>query len=295
LKPRCVRLAKGLFDFYLFGNVHIALCAVALTFGTQAFFGLHLRRELLAFIFCGTLFGYNLHRLPSAFAGKTVSQSFKRHHWTVKHRVLLATVTGLAGIIFVWSFSRLYLRSQTLALIPAALSLAYAFPIIPTGRKWTELREIPGLKIFVVAFTWACCCGMLPIASAHAPGTPWLAAALAWTIVCAALILALTVPFDIRDLYYDAAHLKTLPAWLGIKRSIGVATVALILSGTIPFVIWRSLHVGTVAQAAGCAIWSFIAWVFVYKSSPERHEYYFSFWIDALLVVLGVTISLFSK
>ena len=295
MKLRCIRLARTLFDFYLFGNFHIAFCAVALTLGTQAFFGLHLRRELLAFIFCGTLFGYNLHRLPSAFAGKPVSHNFKRHHWTVAHRVLLAVVTGLAGIVFVWSFSRLYLRSQTLALIPAALSLAYAFPIIPAGRKWTELREIPGLKIFVVAFTWACCCGMLPIASTHQPGTPWFAAALAWTVVCAALIFALTVPFDIRDLYYDAAHLKTLPSWLGIQRSVGLATIALVASGTTPLAMWHFLHVGTVAQAAACALWSVIAWLFVYKSSPERHEYYFSFWIDALLVILGVILGMVSR
>ena len=295
MKLLCIRLARPLFDFYLFGNFHIALCAVALTFGTQAFFGLHLRRELFAFVFWGTLFGYNLHRLPSALAGEPISRNFKRHHWMIEHRVLLAATTGLAGIIFIWSFSRLYLRSQTFALIPAALSLAYAFPIIPAGRKWTELREVPGLKIFVIALAWACCCGILPITSTHRPGTPWLAAALAWAVVCAALIFALTVPFDIRDLYYDAAHLKTLPAWLGVKRSIRLATLALIASGTVPFGMWRFLRVGTLTQATGCALWSFIAWIFVYKSSPQRHEYYFSFWIDGLLVILGTMICLFSR
>ena len=71
--------AKWLFDFYLFGNFHIALCAVALTLTTKYLFNLQLRHELLVFVFCGTFFGSSEHNaaatsspIPKAVNGTVI-------------------------------------------------------------------------------------------------------------------------------------------------------------------------------------------------------------------------------
>jgi hypothetical protein len=281
------KIPKRLLDFYIFGNLHIACCAVGLTLTTQLVLHLPLRHELLLFVFCGTFFGYNLQRLPGVFHRNSISKQFERHYWNTQHRLLLSALSMLAAIVFVWSFSLLYRRSQVAALVPAALSLAYALPMIPTKRRWIELREIGGMKIFVIAVTWACCCALLPVASVHRPGTAWLSAqAFAWAWVCGILIFSITVPFDIRDLRYDAGRLKALPALIGVKGSILVAVAGLMTSDALVWFAWWRLHLGNWPQAVAYSAWSGIASGFVMKSSPDRSEYYFSFWVDGLLLLL---------
>jgi hypothetical protein len=270
----------------------MAFCAVALTLTTQAVFHLGLRSELIVFIFCGTFFGYNLQRLPSAFENDRSQLHCWRHHWYAERRTGLTVLTVLAAIAFAWSASRLYLGSQTLALIPATLSFAYAFPVIPTRHKWIQLREIPGMKIFIIAITWACSCAMLPIVAAHRQGEPWIsAAATLWALVYGLLVFAIAVAFDIRDLGFDAGKLKTLPALLGMKRSVFAAIGALIASAAITWFICRHMARGTGAECLAYAVWCLIASVFIYKSTPDRHEYYFSFFIDGLILLLWGMVS----
>lgn len=288
---RIPKTLKWIFDFYLFGNFHIALCAVAITLTTQSFFYLSLRRELLVFVFCGTFFGYNLQRLPAVFEKNSIQRQFRRHHWNTQHRILLTLVSAIAAIAFIWSFSQLHVRSQLVALVPAFLSFAYAFPVIPARGKWRKLREISGIKIFIIAITWAISCVLLPFAAVHHSGATWFsAAALLWALACALLIFALTVPFDVRDLHYDAEKLKALPSLLGVKKSIYIAIAALIISAVIPWINWHYLDTGNERQALAYSVWAIIASVFVYRSSPERQEYYFSFVIDGLILLLGLMV-----
>jgi len=278
---RCLSIAEGLFDTYLFGNVHIALCAVALTKATEFVLHLHIRNELLAFVFCATLFGYNLQRLPTALRNRGVHPKFRRHHWNSQHPALLTVLSVLSATAFAWSASRIYRRSQIVALVPAALSFTYAFPIIPIKQRWIELREIPGIKIFVIATSWACSCVLIPVAAAHRDGLPWLTIPAAlWGLACGLLTFALTVPFDIRDLRCDDARLRTLPGLLGVRASIAIAIGALLVSAAILWIVARH------PQALAYSVWCVIASFFIYKSSPERHEYYFSFLTDGLLVLL---------
>ncbi len=285
------RIAKRLFNFYVFGNFHIALCAVALTLTTQAIFRLELLRIELISLLCfsaglfsaTTCSGY----LP-AFQSNSFHRGCRRHRWNTQHRLLLTALSLLAAIAFVWSGSRIYLRTQIMALIPAALSFAYAFPIIRTGRKWIQLREIPGIKIFVIAITWACSCALLPIVSVHRGGEPWFSlAAVLWALVCGILVLSLTIPFDIRDLRYDAGELRTLPALLGVKRSTLVAIAGLAVSAAVPWITWQYMDNGTGMQAVAYSAWCAVASFFIYKSSPERSvSIIFSFAIDGLLLLL---------
>jgi hypothetical protein len=284
-------IGKQIVDLYLFGNFHIAFCAVALTLCTQSFFGLQLRSELHVFVFCGTFFGYNLQRLPAAFEKSGIQRQFERHHWNTQHRILLSILSGIAAVAFAWSYSRLNFRSQMVALIPAALSFAYAFPVIPARGKWIKLREIPGLKIFIISITWAISCALLPAAAAHTEGKTWFSTpVLLWALDCAILIFSLTIPFDIRDFHYDAEKLKAVPALIGVNRSIGLAIGVLIASAILPWTFAPQFGIETGLKPLAYSAWSVLASVFIYKSSPTRHEYYFSFVIDGLILVLGIMI-----
>ncbi|HEU4716706.1 MAG TPA: hypothetical protein VFU15_02690, partial [Bacteroidia bacterium] len=128
------KFLRWLFDFYLFGNIHIAVCAVALLLCTKLFFGMELRRELLVFVFNGTFFLYSLQRIPAAFGGEKVERRFRRHHWNIEHKYALAALCVIAAVLSGWSFFRLYLRSQLVAMVPAFLSFIYAFPVVPSRK-----------------------------------------------------------------------------------------------------------------------------------------------------------------
>ncbi|MDQ3110852.1 MAG: hypothetical protein M3R17_13245, partial [Bacteroidota bacterium] len=165
---------RAIFDFYLYSNFHIALCAVAMVLVSQFIFGYHLRPALFVFVFSGTFFLYNLQRLPSAFGNPFIESEFSRHKWNSDHKIFLAIISGITAIAAGWSFFQLYHRSQLIALLPAFLSFAYAFPFVKLKGRWRRLREIEAMKIFIVAIVWGIICSLLPAAANDISVKDWL-------------------------------------------------------------------------------------------------------------------------
>lgn len=279
-------LFSKILNFYLFSNLHIALCAVALVGVTQEMFGFHLRTELYVFVFCGTFFLYNLQRLPSAFQKVEIERTYIRHRWNTQHRKLLLGISVVAMIAAAWAYFRLYHRTQLIALVPAALSVAYAFPSIYGKKKWLRLREIPMIKIFIVGIVWGMSCVWVP-AAADDSYPQWTSPEVnLWMIACSIMIFCITIPFDIRDLLYDGDRLKTLPAVFGVKKSIVIGIVGMVLSvGGVAFADYISTFVET-RHVVIYAIWAAITCVVIALSTPRRHEYYFSLLIDGLMILL---------
>ena len=65
-------------------------------------------------------------------------------------------------------------------------------PLKDHENKGGGLRSVPGLKLFVISFVWAFTTGFLPAIWNGEPGTWWLIERFFWT-------MALTIPFDVRD------------------------------------------------------------------------------------------------
>jgi 4-hydroxybenzoate polyprenyltransferase len=278
---------KAVSDFYLYSNLHIALCVVAMVLSSQLIFGYHLRSELYVFVFCGTFFLYNLQRLPSAFAKVKIESEFIRHKWNTEHKVFLAVISGLAGIAAGWSFFQLYHRSQLIALLPAALSFAYAFPFIKLKGRWRKLRDIEVMKIFIIALVWGIICTMLPATANDPSGKDWHALpVLIWFVACSMMIFAITVPFDIRDYYYDGDKLRTIPVILGVKKAILLAVFLQLVSVLLFGVLTIYYEKGGWPVFAGYAAWSVLVVALISKSSPDRKEYYFSFLVDGIMLLL---------
>jgi hypothetical protein len=278
---------KAVIDFYLYSNLHIALCAVAMVLVSQLIFGYKLRTELFVFVFSGTFFLYNLQRLPSAFANKFIETKFSRHKWNTDHKVFLAVISAVAAVAAGWSFFHLYQRSQIVALLPAALSFAYAFPFVRLKGKWRRLREIEVMKIFIIAIVWAIISTILPATANDPTGKAWLSVpVILWFVACGAMIFSITIPFDIRDLHYDGGKLRTLPAILGVKRSIVLALSALAISVVLVGVVALYYEYGGAPVFAAYFLWSMITGILIAKSTPQRPEYYFSFMMDGVMLLL---------
>jgi len=80
--------------------------------------------------------------------------------------------------------------------------VVYVVRFIPYNNKWLALRDIPFLKIFVIAFVWALVTGLLPLISSKDLIQINLQHILFLTKQFL-FVVAITIPFDIRDMKYD--------------------------------------------------------------------------------------------
>mgnify|MGYP001364206609 FL=1 len=123
---------------------------------------------------------------------------------------LFSFVCILALAYFAFQFDlEFWLSCAPLALLTAL----YAVPFLPNN---TNLRTLPTLKIFIIAVVWAGVSVYLPVVYEASAFTTEFYLMLAQRFM---LVLALIIPFEIRDLTYDSAALGTLPQVLGIKKT----------------------------------------------------------------------------
>ncbi|MBI3220947.1 MAG: UbiA family prenyltransferase [Bacteroidetes bacterium] len=223
-----MKLVKGL----IHSNVFISLAAVFLTVETQIQVGLAPQwRPYLFIIFFATLFEYNLHRLVTLVTNQDAIHSDK-HTWVRENRNLFYGLVGISTVAFivvVWMA-----KTEVLwALAPiAVLTLFYSVPIPSSKRNLFRLREIPYLKIFLIAFVWSAVTILLPIVHASA------AFDRTDIIVLFAerflFIFAIAMPFDIRDMDADKqTNLKTIPILLNEHRSMAISYGALMLFSVV--------------------------------------------------------------
>ncbi len=230
------KLPLKLLQFLVNTNLFISLAAVFFTMESQMQLGLKPAfHPYLFIIFFATLFEYNMHRLITLAYHKDALQSPK-HPWLREHKkafyvLVILSVSGFIASIY---FAK---TEVLLTLMPiAVLTLFYTLPIYRIRQKLLRLREIPGLKIFLISFVWAAVTVLLPViesGGSFPPGHITLMISERFFF-----ILGITIPFDIRDMNTDArSGLKTIPLKYGVGKSWILATMAVIV-----FMLVSSLH-----------------------------------------------------
>ena len=100
-------------------------------------------------------------------------------------------------------------------------------------------------------------------------------------------LLAITIPFDVRDLEADQrAGLRTLPTVLGAKRALRLANRLLLASAVMAvlpygFMPMRDTLLLMVALLIGVAG----AWLVVRLSHQQRSEYFFSLGVEGTMIL----------
>jgi 4-hydroxybenzoate polyprenyltransferase len=222
--------------FLINTNLFISLAALAFTMESQLQLGLQPSfHPYLFIIFFATLFEYNLHRLITLAYHPAALQSPK-HSWLRENKkaFYILVILSVTGFIISIIFAK---KEVLFALFPLALlTLFYTLPIYRLKQRLLRLREIPGLKIFLISFIWAAVTVLLPI----------IQSGLGFDTVHVMLmiterfffIFAITVPFDIRDMDVDrVAGLRTIPVMYGEKTSVRIANIAVLI-----FMAVYSLH-----------------------------------------------------
>lgn len=106
-------------------------------------------------------------------------------------------------------------------------------------------------------------------------------------------IAALTIPFDIRDLFEDRqSGLKTIPVMWGEKNAY--LFCQFLLGGYI-VILFLFRNNGFNADFFALTVTAILTGWLIFKSKWEKNEYYYFFYMDGVLILQYVVLLLFNK
>ena len=277
-----MQLFKRAFNFYINSSIHVSLAVVALGWVTCLSLDINVNYELLAFLFFSTVTGYNFVKYAE-IAGlhhRSLAKSLKSIQ-------IFSIFCGLAMLIAAF---RMPLEVWVACGILGLITLLYAVPFflpskVDQDRKG-NLRSISGVKIYIIGFVWAGVTVILPVLENKL--VPY------WDvwIVCIQrflFVIALMVPFEIRDMSYDLTSLRTLPQVVGIKKAKIIGMIWLFLFVILEFLkdeLSTSLlitHFIVIAVVMVCITLS--------RKRTSLKSYFTSFWVEGIpLLWLGLAL-----
>lgn len=259
-------LKKG-FNFYISSSIHVALAVTSLAAVTRLELVGHLRTPVLAFIFLGTISGYNFVK----YAGIA-----KLHHYSLTKNLRVIQIFSLLAFVALLYFFSVQSRDfWVLTCILGLSTLLYSIPFLP---KHTNLRNLKGTKIFIIAFVWAGVCVLLPLVDIMPLFT--LPVILKWCQIFL-FVISITIPFEVRDLKYDPDGLGTLPQLIGIKKVKILGYVFLVLVMLLQVWIANFQFWGMISTIliGIISIWAIV------KTRKDQPKYYTSFWVEAIPIL----------
>ncbi|QIE60343.1 hypothetical protein G5B37_12455 [Rasiella rasia] len=254
------------FRFYIHASIHVAFAVVSLVGVTVLEFDLNVPIALWFFVFFGTISGYNFVKYAK-IAGlhhRSLAQSLRA--------IQVFSAISMAGV-----FLSMFFLTTTTLIVAFGFGLLTLFYAVPLFRS-KNLRNIIGLKIFVVALVWAGVTVAVPIVEEGMTisGDFWITLSQRTLIV-----LALILPFEIRDLQFDRVGLKTVPQRYGVMKTKGLGisllTLVVLLEGlkNMPSV-WSLYALLCTMILIGLAIG---------YARKKQSEYFASFWVESIPII----------
>ena len=255
---------RKFFEFLVYTNIWISLGASSLCFLYYAITQQTVQLNVLAFVFFATISTYTYQRISKLL---TENIDAPRINWMKKRKVFSVSLlvagligTGLLAFTLEW-------KSWFLLLALGVISMLYTFK-----TKWfnASLRDIPGVKIFLIAMVWTGSSCLLPaIETGNYESLP---------LICAGfglLVLSITIPFDIRDIDLDEENKQTIPQVFGV---FGAKILSLaLLSGS--FLLFYLLQI----IGAGMIIGFILTAILIGQAKKDNDELFFSLILDGTL------------
>lgn len=235
---------------------------------------------------------YSFHRSFGLLKEKQNNTLPDHLKWVTEHKKQMVLLFMVSVPLIVFCSFKLTLV-HIIALIPIGLtSMGYTIPVIPGSGKNIGLREIPGLKIFIISFIVCCVTVFLPVISAWDNMNISDSEILFLFSERFLFVFAITVPFDIRDMAFDKAKLtKTIPVMFGEKKAKLAAFFSLAVCAGISLLHLYSGEMKLPSMLA-MLISLVISAVFIYKTTQTRSGYFFSFWMESMMVVQTALVGL---
>lgn len=278
------KLFKSAFDCLLFSNIFMALCAVAQGLVTFHMIGAKPIYPVLGLLFASTLGLYNfsiLYPKPK----QPQHSPYVRIRWFFARYRLMVSFTIISLLMLVPLFFFMTLQSKLLLVFMAVLSFGYGLPLFTVGEQKFGLRHILGLKPFLITLVWTMSCVLLPVLEAMDNHDTTITMRDTTILIAKRFlfIAALTVPFDIRDLFQDRkTNLKTIPVAWGEKNAYLFCQV--LLAGYI-VLLFLFRNNGFNLDFFALTIVAILTGWLIFKSKWEKDEYYYFFYLDGVLIL----------
>lgn len=274
-----MKFLKQFSDFILFGNIYVALGAVCLTQSTLIQIGINSHLiEYSLLVFFATLFVYNLQRIFYK-SQKDISLHSIRRKWIFKNQTSIKTLAfigfiGVSTSFFFNDYKILFYLSPLLI-----LSLAYFLPFI-------KLRKSPWLKLLTLVLVWTMVTAVVPILLSSSEAVTKLH--LLHIALRFFFMMAICIPFDLRDLLVDAAdNVSTIPQLMGENKTRWFATGCM-LSYILLIVLEFVFGMFNVNIFYALLLSALINTVIVFMSNTKRGEYFYVAGIDGTMILQGV-------
>jgi len=208
--------------------------------------------------------------------------------WFLTHLMILGVLSFLSGIGLLYILFFLDFNMNALkVLFPFLLmTIFYVIPLFKIGNMEFSFRNFPGLKVFSIGISWAGVTVLFPLYEAEIEFTPGVYLEFIQRIL---ILIAIIIPFDIRDVQSDSKKLTTLPQVLGVYGAKWLGLVLLILF--VMLSLWSQEQLNS--EVVINIVVAIITALFLWFSSPEKSRFYTSFWVEAIPVFWFILIVLF--
>ena len=262
-------LLKKLFNFYIYSNIHVSLAVMCLTKITLLQFDIFENISPL-FVFFSTIVSYNAIRFININKIRTASAAWIMSHKTELLVLNIISAIGLAITTYLLNFKAI------LVLIPFVL--ATSLYISPFKIWKLNLRDVPGLKLFLISFSWAGVTVLFPVIQNELEVSKNIALLFFERFL---FVLAITIPFDIRDIDYDSPKIFTLPQVIGIRKSKVTGIISLFL-----FLLIAYYRIGDLDTSfLVIFIVAILSSILIGSSSKSQSNYYSSFWVESIPII----------
>jgi len=278
-----MQFLKKILDFYIFSNIHVALAGFSLTKITLIKFDIE-GNLIPFFVALSIIISYNFIRFFEIKYKRL--QWFKS--WFYNHKVSLLFLVVVAVILLCFIiFSNSFNLKSIVVLFPFAfMTLFYVVPLFKAKYLEFSFRNFPFIKIFSIAIAWAGITVFFPLYEAEIVFTSEVYIEFFQRVL---ILIAFTLPFDIRDVNIDSKQLKTLPQVFGVNNSKIIGYVLLLIVILIEIFNEDS---GFLYSCILMFISSIVA-VFLAFSSSKRSRYYSSLWVEGVPILWYSLIVLF--
>lgn len=225
LKLSCsVKFLRSIFDFLLYSNLFIAIGAVALVLSNQLTVGDEMVFDNTCwFVLFSTVFAYSLlkYSREDDKVDYTIHQSWAKRYPQVFRNLMLISLVASGAF-----FLKMNTEAKITIVVLAVFTAFYGYLQVPFPGKKRRLREIGLLKTLFVGLVWSFTTVLVPFSGQHLATDTMVFLLLRRFL----FILALTIPFEIKDLWIDRpAGIITLPMRIGVERTKLLAQGVLLL------------------------------------------------------------------
>ena len=274
-------LTRKLLKFFIYSNLLISCCAVAFVLTGAHFLKVDLLEvEPLVLTFSATFLIYNLNIFLVSQLRKKNKPAGKMG-WFFRNKKLIYSLLIISLGLLLWSFPYGSGQKSLFFLHLGIISILYNVPDRYANTAFRSIRSIPLIKIFLIAYVWASIGAFYPALEHQQP----LWEVMPLFMLFFLFILAITLPFDIRDYYGDKKRsLLTVPGIAGIEFTKGLAVSFLLLYSVAIGFIYHEFTGPLVTATVGIALITF--------SSSDRPDWYYTGWVDSLLLLQYVMLVL---